>query len=816
MKSVESTIRSLIAGGIMTGLVAGLALAATPAAAQQVEVQAVQVIPGDSPQVVLTLDKVAGGSAVSSFTMPDPDRVIIDIADASLASDIGTVVGDGALVERVESESFDDGQGLITRVRVYLTGSADHRIVNEGGTIRLSLTPASSSADPMGDALADGAEPVSNTQAGGSTTGANFTVPGQYTQASDAAGGQPSGPCLSGSGCDENQLPAGPRVRSLDFNQLDDISRVVIGTHATMNYTSSQPSSNLIVVDLPGAFVPNSLRRVIDTSEFYSPVSSVRAYPTSSGTRVAISLRTGTEFVVKDGGNNQIFVDVTVPAKMRQEATAANQLHSEVAPSGPADEGLKSAYAAEVYIGAGGQAQNPQSAFNQGVGLGDPSSQLGMAGGFMVDQSAGTGMAYSGRKISLDFVNADIHSIFRLISSVSRLNIVAGDDVKGQVTVRMEDVPWDQAFAAILQAKGMGSQRYGNIVRVAPLETIKAEQQSRLEAKRAQEELKDLNMIVIPLNYATAADVGKQMAKMISSKGSVDVDTRTNQLVVRETDDRLAQIRELVRQLDRSTPQVLIEARVVEASSTFAHSLGIQWGGSFDASSATGYSTGLFFPNSVRANGGIDPVQGGAVFFTESASSSDSMIVDLGANAATSAINLNLGSIPGLLDLDARLSAAETDGFAKVISAPRITTVDNEEASISQGQRIPYLSTSAGGTQVQFIQAALELSVTPHITSDNKVFLDVDVSNNRADFSVTVQGQPAIQVKEASTEVLVADGDTTVIGGVFTTEEAESQSRVPGFSKIPLLGYLFKNSSRNFSRNELLVFITPHIVTRAD
>lgn len=807
MKSVARVVRAL--GAI--GLVAGLSLMAFPGQAQDVEVQQVDVVAGDTTEVVLTLDRAAAGTAVSSFTMSDPHRVIVDIADASLAEGLGSFAGSGDLVQRVEAESFDDGKGLITRVRVYLSAPVDHRVVTDGGTIRLSMTASQGAADPIADALSGGGSAPAP-----SSGQANYTVPGQYTQAANSAGGLPSGPCLSGTGCDEDQLPAGPRVRALDFNQLDGTSRIVIGTHATSNYTAAQPSSNLIVVDLPGAFVPKSLRRVVDTSQFYSPVSSVRAYPTSSGTRVAISLRESTDYSVRLGSDNEIFVDVVVPAHMVAEARSSAQSFAEVSPAGPADEGLKSAYATEVYIGAGGKAQDPQSTFNQGVGMGDPSSLLGMSAGFMVDQSAGTAVTYTGRKISLDFVNADVHSIFRLISSVSRLNIVAGDDVKGNVTVRLEDVPWDQAFAAILQAKGMGSQRYGNIVRVAPLETIKAEQQARLEAKRAQEELKDINMMVIPLNYATGSGIVEQLKRMVSQKGSVEVDTRTNQLIVRETDDRLAKVRELVRQLDMATPQVLIEARIVEASSAFTHGLGIQWGGSLDASTATGYPTGLFFPNSIRANGGIDGGDQGPVFFEESSSSSESLIVDLGSSGSTGAINLNLGSIPGLIDLDARLSAIESEGWGKVVSAPRVTTVDNETATITQGARIPYLSTSAGGTSVQFVEAALELSVTPHITSDNKVFMQVEVTNNRADFSVQVQGQPAIQIKEASTEVLVANGDTTVIGGVFATEESENQSRVPGFSKIPLLGYLFKNSNRNTTRNELLVFITPHVVAQGD
>ncbi|MCB9777912.1 MAG: type IV pilus secretin PilQ [Alphaproteobacteria bacterium] len=796
MKSLQHTLRIL-------GVTAGLALCAAPAMAQDSQVQSVQVVPGDTTQVVLTLDRASSGSAVSAFKMSDPDRIIVDIADAKVAGDLGTIAGAGDLVERVEAESFDDGQGLITRVRVYLTGDADHKVVSEGSTIRLSLTPAKGASDPMGDALAS-AQPTS-----GGAGGPAYTVPGQYTQAADAAGGLPSGPCLSGSGCNEGDLPGGARIRSLDFNHDDNVSRVIIGTHSTSNYTANQPSPNLIVVDLPGAFVPESLRRVVDTSQFYSPVSSVRAYPTSSGTRVAINLRQSTDYSVRldDGA---IVVDVQVPSSMRQAAMSGQQSFSEVSPAGPADEGLKGAYSQELYIGSGGATASPQSAFNQGVGVSDPSSQLGAAAGFMVDQSAGTGVVYTGRKISLDFVNADIHSIFRLISSVSNLNIVTGDDVKGTVTVRLIDVPWDQALAAILQAKGLGSQRFGNIVRVAPLETIKAEQQAKLESKRAAEDLKDLNMIVVPIDYGDAADLSARIKSMLSTKGSVDVDSRTNQLIVRETDDRLAQIRELVRQLDKDTPQVLIEARIIEASSTFTTGLGIEWGGTLDASAATGYSTGLFFPNSIGANGGIEAGgQGNALYFDEG---DGALMVDLGAAAPTGALNLSLGSIPGLFDLDARLSAVEQEGSGKVVSAPRVTTLDNVTATISQGAKIPYASVSAGGTQVQFIDAALTLEVTPHITSDGRVFLTVAVENNRADFSQQVQGRPAILIKEASTEVLVDSGDTTVIGGVYSVAESESQSRVPGLSKIPLLGYLFKNSSRDRSRDELLVFITPHIV----
>ena len=210
-------------------------------------------------------------------------------------------------------------------------------------------------------------------------------------------------------------------------------------------------------------------------------------------------------------------------------------------------------------------------------------------------------------------------------------------------------------------------------------------------------------------------------------------------------------------------------------------------------------------------SGGLTRTDGGEQFYSPGA---ETLLVDMGAEASTSGVAFSLGSIPGLIDLDARLSAMESDGYGKVVSEPRITTLDNQQARISQGARIPFLSTSSGGTQVQFIEAALEMFVTPHITSDDQIFLDVNITNNRPDFSNLVQGQPAIQIKEAQTNVLVSNGDTTVIGGVFSTETSFSQDRVPGFHKIPVLGTLFKNSADTVARNEMMVFITPHIVTR--
>lgn len=780
-----------------------------------VQVQHVNVVDN---KVVVQMGASTEGSAVSVFTMENPSRVAIDIMDAGFneAWEAASSLT-GPNVGNVKITQFDDQNGRIVRVEVFLLGPAEHSIQSLGDQIVLTLTDGAQS-DPL---LAEMS--VSNSDEDGSTDPllaelsmdtdvkaedpllAELNDVPQTTSNSSASTFIP-GSKLSG----PEQLPTGVSLTSLDFEQLQTESRIIIGTKSLGNYDVKRPRPDTILVDVDDAALPQSLGRILDTTKFYSPVQMIRAYRTSNGARISISVTEDAEYSVSLSENGFLILSVPIPASMRQEQQMAYQAESTVAPGTP-DSGISNAYQKEILIGESGNTSDPQESFGSGGGSQDPSAMLGMASGFMYDTGSASNQKYTGKRISLDFVNADIHSIFRLISHVSNLNIVTGDDVSGRITVRLENVPWDQALAAVLQAKGLGSQKFGNIIRVAPIETIKSEQQSAVEAKRAQEELTDLQLLVLPLNYAQASDLQTQVSELLSSRGTLQVDTRGNQLIIKETEKRLAQIRELVRHLDKETPQVLIEARIVEASSNFTQMMGIQWGSELQANAKTGYSTGLFFPNSIGVSGGLSRADGGEQFYSAGA---DTLLVDMGAEASTSGVAFSLGSIPGLIDLDARLSAMESDGYGKVVSEPRITTLDNQQARISQGARIPYLSTSSGGTQVQFIEAALEMFVTPHITSDDQIFLDVNITNNRPDFSNLVQGQPAIQIKEAQTNVLVSNGDTTVIGGVFSTETAYSQDRVPGFYKVPVLGTLFRNSADTMTRNEMMVFITPHIVTR--
>jgi len=780
--SMRKTATRIAAVAILTTL----ALAAEPLVAQDPDgtIKAVQVDATTSgAEVTFTVPADVGASA-SHFLMDEGRTVIVDIPGA-VVGEIGKARGDG-LVDRVELAQSADG--ATATARVFLTAPAgDVEILQEGDQLTLMITAGAAAADPL-LAGADGAGKLRDQI-------------GRGEQVDSVSG--PSD-------------VAGRALSSLDFENLDAISRVVVGTNGSADYTTSQPEPTLIVVDIPGATLPSSLSRVLDTSEFLSPVRMVRAYSTSTGVRIAISLRQNTEWSVQAGADNLLYIDVTVPPSMQDDRDLAKQGFSTVSPSTTENttDGIDGYASSETLIGQSGRTVDPQKAFGSGMGSQEAASLAGTSLGFMFDMTRASDVPFSGRRINIDLVDADIHSVFRLISHVSRLNIVAGDDVSGTVTVRLEDVPWDQALAAILQAKGLGAQRFGNIVRIAPIETIKSEQQAALEAMRTQEELTPLKVLVVPLNYTQAKEISTELEKMMSARGSVQVDERSNQLVIKETEERLAQVRELLRHLDKQTPQVQIEARIVEASSNFTRAMGVQWGGALDASANTGYGTGLFFPSGIGISGAQSGSgqQGTGAFFSPEG---DNLAVDLPVPSGGGSVAMSLGSVPGLVNLDARLQAMETEGWGEIVSAPRITTLDNVSAKISQGARIPFLSVSANGTQVNLVQASLTLEVTPHITSDGKIFMKLDVENNRPDFSSAVQGQPSIQIKEATTELLVPDGDTMVIGGVFSSDEAESYAYVPGLGRIPVLGMLFRTKSESVNRNEMLVFVTPSIVVEA-
>lgn len=428
---------------------------------------------------------------------------------------------------------------------------------------------------------------------------------------------------------------------------------------------------------------------------------------------------------------------------------------------------------------------------------------------------------YSGRRIDLDFKDADIHNILRLISEVGGVNVVTADNVGGTVTIRMRDVPWDQALDVILQAKALGMVRQGNLLRVAPLAQLEQEREAAIARQKQQEQLAPLETRLVPVSYATATNLQPRVRELLTERGSVSVDTRTNMLIVRDIVGQLDDVEDLVRSLDTQTPQVLIESRIVEASSSYSRDIGIQWGGSAVMSSATGNPTGLRFPSDIGIAGGVpvgEAQTDGLSPFTGT-NPTPNFAVNLPAVTGAGqggALGLTMGSLSGAVNLNVRLSAAEAAGSVRIISSPRVLTLDNNEASISQGTLIPFSQVSAQGVNTAFQEAKLELNVTPHVTSDGAVAMDVKITRNEPDFGrVGANGDPTILEREAITQLLVDDGDTAVIGGIYTRNTGRNVDQVPFFGDIPVLGVLFKRRRFREDRNELLIFLTPRIVNRA-
>jgi type IV pilus assembly protein PilQ len=446
------------------------------------------------------------------------------------------------------------------------------------------------------------------------------------------------------------------------------------------------------------------------------------------------------------------------------------------------------------------------------------SDEAGAFGPSVLGQARG----YTGRRIDLDLKDADIHNVLRLIGDVSRRNIVVADDVGGTVTIRLRNVPWDQALAVILQSKKLGMVEQGNLLRIAPLDVLQKEREQEIERRKMEVELAPIETRLIPVSYASAADLEQRLQPLLSDRGSISIDSRTNTLIARDVSAALNQVEELARALDTQTPQVLVEARIIEATSSYIRDVGIQWGGSGTVSSTTGNPTGLAFPSAIGVAGGASdsqtPTQGLSPFAPSVAN--PNFAVNMPAAVGTGeggAIGLTFGSIDNNVNLALRLSAAESSGMLRILSSPRVLTMDNKAAKISQGTMIPFSQVSAQGVQTVFQEATLELQVTPHVTADGSVQMAVKISRDEPDFNQTsARGDPTILKREAETQLLVMDGHTAVIGGIFVRNTGRNVDQVPFFGDIPILGLLFQRRRASDTRGELVIFITPRIVNRAE
>ena len=408
-----------------------------------------------------------------------------------------------------------------------------------------------------------------------------------------------------------------------------------------------------------------------------------------------------------------------------------------------------------------------------------------------------------------------MRAVLRTFAEISGLNVVIDPQVDGTVDVALTEVPWDQAFDVILRANQLGYVLDGTVVRIAPLRVLADEETQRRELAEEQALAGELVVVTRTLSYARADAMAELITRsVLSARGQVQTDERTNTLVMSDLQPRLIAAEDLLDTLDRAEPQVEIEARIVQAGQDFARSLGVQWGLTGRVSPELGNTTPLTFPNRGGISGRVG-TQGAEASGADARARDTENVgaaVNLPAASASSAIGVTLGSVDGSLNLDVVLSAAEGDGQIRLLSHPRVTTQNNVAAEIVQGDQIPIQTVSNNTVTVQFEDAALSLRVTPQITADDTVIMQIEIDNNFADFSREINGVPPIVTQRASTTVQVANGDTTVIGGIFESERSSSNDRVPGLHRIPFLGWLFRSESERESTDELLIFLTPKIV----
>ncbi len=706
----------------------------------------------DGKNTVIKIQADGALGNFNSFELDSPARIVVDIwgVDSALGKDLLKLKSGHIKDVRIGSHP-DKARLVFDAAKAKLP---PHSIVKENDTITITIgsavVPAEKKAQAPKEAAAKAEAPAAEEAA--APREAVSPVPAEMR--AEAAGPE-----------------AKSRIESIDFRKVAGTARLTItGTAKTEHVVKDSSDGKTLAIDIKDAVIPKELTRTLDASKLKTNVLSISSYQESvkapQTVRVLVKLVDKTAYNVTEE-NGSVVVEFASPAEAPQTA--------------------------------------PQTA-EEKAAVAKKEAPITVIG------KEGAGREYTGRRIDLDMLDANVTDVIRLLAEISNLNIIASDDVKGTISLRLKNVPWDQAFDIILRAKDLDSIKDGNVVRVAPALKIRQERETYLASSRAQEKLENLETEFIPVSYANADDLIPHIKPVLTERGNVTSEKRTSTLIIRDIRKGIEAAKELVKRLDKITPQVLIEARIVEAESSFARDLGIQWGADFqtggDLSTNTFGSTAT--PGQTPPNPSITPPT-----FTGRSGVQD-FAVNLPAAGTAGPLGAlgfvlgKAGSNPLIVDL--RLSAGESEGKVKTISRPRISTLDNKDAKIEQGESIPFETTSASGTATQFVDANLSLTVTPHITPDGRVSMKIKASRNSIGSFRTSSGAPSINKKESSTEVLVSDNETTVIGGIVITDKSETEKGIPLLKDIPVLGWLFKSKSVSDKQTELLIFITPTIM----
>ncbi|MBI3610666.1 MAG: type IV pilus secretin PilQ [Nitrospirae bacterium] len=727
----------------------------------------------------------------TSYQLTEPQRLIVDLAGTSVGKFKDRMpIGQGAVVDLLPVEG--EKPGNVVRLEITLSEAVLSRVRAEGERLLIDIDKPS--APPAGETTAPAA-------------------PQPPTEAAPQAGtAPPEVPVPPAPVIEEAPLSIAPAlsaatiISKLTLEPNSDRIHVLITADGVLKPDAFMVEGNRLVVDLPD--VTNGIRpNVVPVNHALLKRVRIGQHLNPKKVRVVFDLNTKAAYAVEPSGK-QVAVTLTaaeaasVPA-MAGEKPAAPVPVPEAKPAAPTP--LMTAEEKPTTSAPAVVETRPMEAPEEKTTerLQAPSSLP--EPGKVAKEEGAPPKKYTGRKISLDFQDADVSNVLRLLADVSGLNIVIGEDVKGRVSLKLVNVPWDQSLDIVLKMSNLGQVREGNIIRVATMANITKQQDEEAHAKETKIKAEDLLTKVIYVNYAKAEELAGSLKKNLSVRGDITVDVRTNTLIIKDIEKDVNEIVALVKTLDTRTPQVQIEARIIQADTSFAQSLGIQWGAGFAGIS----SNNVFGVQGVNAAPGVAQPKFGSF--------SPDFAVNMPANVAglnaVPSVGFNFGRFTNSpINLDLRLSAGELNGLTKTISSPKVTTIDNFKAKIEQGESIPYQTSSSNtGPTTTFIDANLTLEVTPHITPDRSIIMKVKAARNSIG-SFSGPAGPSIAKREATTEVLVRDGETTVIGGIFVDERKDTEAGIPLLSKIPVLGWLFKNEAKTDTKNELLIFLTPKIV----
>jgi type IV pilus assembly protein PilQ len=539
-------------------------------------------------------------------------------------------------------------------------------------------------------------------------------------------------------------------ITNIDFKRgSNGEGRVIIDLTSTAISTDVFRENESINVEFLGAQLPPELQRRLDVSDFATPISFIDT--------------------VQDGSS--IKMTITANGDFEHLAYQTDQIYTiEVAPISKAEE----------------------------------------------EKRKKAKFGFTGERLSLNFQDIEVRSVLQLLADFTGLNLVVSDSVEGNLTLRLKNVPWDQAMDIILKTKGLAQRRAGNVILVAPTDEIAAREKLELEARKQVEELEQLRTEFIKVNYAKAADIAELLNlkdnSILSARGSVSVDARTNTLLVKDTNSSLSSVRQLLSELDIPVRQVLIETRVVIASDDFSKELGVRFGVSNDSYENRSNGDGAITSGTL---GGVDQLINNEALIING----DALNVNMPVQNPAGSIALALAKLPLGTLLELELSAAQTEGRGEVVSSPRVITADSHTARIEQGVEIPYLTLDSGTATLKFRKAVLSLETTPQITPDDRIIMDLEVHKDSRGEDVQFSGSlsaPTIDTREVQSQLLVDNGQTVVLGGIYETVQATQESRVPFFSDLPLIGNLFRSTSNRDERSELLIFVTPKILQNAN